>query len=95
METYDARHALSLIERERCTIWNAVDSMVTPMLAHPDLDRSDRSTLRTGGIKDQKRKPAVAGNDAELHSSATNSSARRVGRRRMTPRCEVRMNSTR
>lgn len=50
METYDALHALSLIERERCTIWNAVDSMVMPMLAHPDLDRYDRSTLRTGGI---------------------------------------------
>ena len=50
LETYDARHALSLIERERCTIWNAVDSMVMPMLAHPDLDRHDRTTLRTGGI---------------------------------------------
>jgi fatty-acyl-CoA synthase len=50
METYDAAHALSLIERERCTIWNAVDSMIMPMLGHPDLDRYDRSTLRTGGI---------------------------------------------
>ena len=50
METYDPLHALSLIERERCTIWNAVDSMLMPMLAHPDLDRYDRSTLRTGGI---------------------------------------------
>ena len=50
METYDPLHALSLIERERCTIWNAVDSMVMPMLVHPDLDRYDRSTLRTGGI---------------------------------------------
>ena len=50
METYDAAQALSLIERERCTIWNAVDSMVMPMLGHPDLDRYDRSSLRTGGI---------------------------------------------
>jgi fatty-acyl-CoA synthase len=50
METYDPLHALSLIERERCTVWNAVDSMVMPMLAHPDLDRYERSSLRTGGI---------------------------------------------
>jgi fatty-acyl-CoA synthase len=50
METYEPLHALALIERERCTIWNAVDSMVMPMLAHPDLDRYDRSSLRTGGI---------------------------------------------
>ena len=50
MDTYDAGHALSLIERERCTVWNAVDSMVMPMLAHPDLERFDRSSLRTGGV---------------------------------------------
>jgi fatty-acyl-CoA synthase len=50
MEAYDPLHALSLIERERCTVWNAVDSMVMPMLAHPDLDRFDRSSLRTGAI---------------------------------------------
>ena len=30
-----------------------------------------------------------------LYSSATISSARRVARRRITPRCELRMNSTR
>ncbi len=50
MESYDALHALSLIERERCTVWNAVDTMVKPMLEHPDLDRFDRSSLRTGGF---------------------------------------------
>ncbi|HEV8472566.1 MAG TPA: AMP-binding protein [Methylomirabilota bacterium] len=50
METYDALRALMLIERERCTVWNAVDTMVKPMLEHPDLDRYDRSSLRTGGF---------------------------------------------
>lgn len=50
METYDPLRALSLIERERCTVWNAVDTMVKPMLEHPDLDRYDRSSLRTGGF---------------------------------------------
>jgi len=50
METYDPLRALQLIERERCTVWNAVDAMVIAMLDHPDLDRYDRSSLRTGGI---------------------------------------------
>jgi fatty-acyl-CoA synthase len=50
METYDALRALMLIERERCTVWNAVDTMVKPMLEHPDLDRYDRGSLRTGGF---------------------------------------------
>ena len=50
MATYDPLRALQLIERERCTVWNAVDAMVTAMLEHPDLDRYERSSLRTGGI---------------------------------------------
>jgi fatty-acyl-CoA synthase len=50
METYDPLRALQLIERERCTVWNAVDAMVIAMLEHPELDRYDRSSLRTGGI---------------------------------------------
>jgi fatty-acyl-CoA synthase len=50
METYDPLRALSLIEREQCTVWNAVDTMVKPMLDHPELDRYDRSSLRTGGF---------------------------------------------
>ena len=49
-ESYDPLRTLSLIERERCTVWNAVDTMVKPMLEHPDLDRYDRSSLRTGGF---------------------------------------------
>lgn len=50
MDVWDPLRALSLIERERCTVWNAVDAMVKSLLACPDLDRYDRSSLRTGGL---------------------------------------------
>jgi fatty-acyl-CoA synthase len=50
METWDPLRALALIERERCTVFNAVDTMLKPLLEHPDLDRHDRSSLRTGGF---------------------------------------------
>jgi fatty-acyl-CoA synthase len=50
METWDPLHALALIERERCTVFNAVDTMLKPLLEHPDLERYDRSSLRTGGF---------------------------------------------
>jgi fatty-acyl-CoA synthase len=50
MEAYDPLLALWLIERERCTVWNAVDMMVKPMLDHPELDRHDRSSLRTAAF---------------------------------------------
>jgi fatty-acyl-CoA synthase len=50
MATWDPGRALVLMERERITIWNAVDAMAKSLLAHPDLDRFDRSALRTGGI---------------------------------------------
>ena len=50
MEAFDPLRALQLIERERCTVWNAVDAMVRATLDHPGLDRYDRSSLRTGGI---------------------------------------------
>ena len=62
------------------------------------LRRDDRDVvpLRARGVEHEEREPAVAGDEPErIHSSATSSSARRVGRRRMTPRCELRMNSTR
>ncbi|HEU5319801.1 MAG TPA: AMP-binding protein, partial [Methylomirabilota bacterium] len=49
-DTADPLRALSLVERERCTVWNAVDTMVKPVLDHPALDRFDRSSLRTGGF---------------------------------------------
>ncbi|HEX9820747.1 MAG TPA: AMP-binding protein [Methylomirabilota bacterium] len=50
MEAWDPLRALMLIERERCTVFNAVDTMLKPMLEHPDLDRYDHSSLRTGGF---------------------------------------------
>jgi fatty-acyl-CoA synthase len=50
MESWDPLRALALIERERCTVFNAVDTMLGPLLEHPDLERYDRSSLRTGGF---------------------------------------------
>jgi fatty-acyl-CoA synthase len=50
MDVFDPLRALQLIERERCTVWNAVDSMLVPLLDHPDLGRRDLSSLRTGGV---------------------------------------------
>ena len=50
METFEPAVALSLMERERITIWNAVDAMAIAVLDHPDLARTDRRTLRTGGF---------------------------------------------
>lgn len=49
-EAFDPLEALWLMERERITVWNAVDSMLIAVLDHPDLDRFDRRTLRTGGV---------------------------------------------
>ncbi len=50
MEAFDPLRALMLIERERCTVWNSVDAMARAVLDHPDLERYDRSSLRTGGF---------------------------------------------
>jgi len=47
---FDASVALHLIEAERITVWNAVDAMLTAVLDHPELERHDRSSLRTGGV---------------------------------------------
>jgi fatty-acyl-CoA synthase len=50
MEGADPVVALTLVERERCTVWNTVDTMMRPVLDHPALDRFDRSSLRTGAF---------------------------------------------
>jgi fatty-acyl-CoA synthase len=50
MESFDAGVALHLMERERVTVWNGVDTMAIPMLEHPDLARRDLRHLRTGGF---------------------------------------------
>jgi acyl-CoA synthetase (AMP-forming)/AMP-acid ligase II len=49
-ETFDPLETLRLLERERITVWNAVDTMLIAVLDHADLGRYDRSTLRTGGV---------------------------------------------
>jgi fatty-acyl-CoA synthase len=50
MEAWDPLQALVLVERERCTVLNALDTMLKPLLEHPDLGRYDRSSLRTGAF---------------------------------------------
>jgi fatty-acyl-CoA synthase len=50
MEAWDPLRALRLIERERCTVFNAVDTMLKPLFEHPDFDHYDHSSLRTGGF---------------------------------------------
>ena len=50
LPAWDPLRALITIERERCTVLNAVDTMLKPLLEHPDLDRYDRSSLRTGAF---------------------------------------------
>jgi len=50
MDVFDPGRALWLIQRERCTMWNAVDQMARAVLEYPELDRYDRSSLRTGAF---------------------------------------------
>jgi len=50
METFEPGVALYLMERERISVWNAVDAMAIAVLDHPDLARRQRPALRTGGI---------------------------------------------
>ena len=50
MDTFEPGVALHLMERERISIWNAVDAMAIAVLDHPDLARRERAALRTGGF---------------------------------------------
>ncbi len=50
METFEPGVALYLMERERISVWNAVDAMAIAVLDHPDLARRSRPALRSGGI---------------------------------------------
>ena len=50
MDTFEPGVALHLMERERISIWNAVDAMAIAVLDHPDLGRRERAALRTGGF---------------------------------------------
>ena len=44
---FDAREVMALIERERVQIWGAVPTMAVRLLAHPDFDAFDLSSLKS------------------------------------------------
>ena len=48
LETFDAGDSLATIARDRCTALYGVPTMFLMQLEHPDLARTDRSSLRTG-----------------------------------------------
>ena len=48
VETFDPRHVLATVERERCTSLYGVPTMFLAELEHCDFSRFDLSTLRTG-----------------------------------------------
>ncbi|MBN1613120.1 MAG: AMP-binding protein [Deltaproteobacteria bacterium] len=48
MEFFDPAKSLAAIDREKCTAVNGVPTMFIAMLNHPDFDRHDVSSLRTG-----------------------------------------------
>jgi fatty-acyl-CoA synthase len=47
-EQFDAGEALALIERERCTVYYGTPNIALALLEHPDRERRDLSSLRTG-----------------------------------------------
>jgi fatty-acyl-CoA synthase len=47
-EHFDAAGALSLIERERCTVYYGTPNVALALWEHPDRARRDLSSLRTG-----------------------------------------------
>ena len=47
-EHFDPLKTLEAVERERCTVLHGVPTMFIAELAHPEFDRFDLSTLRTG-----------------------------------------------
>lgn len=49
-EHFDAPEALSLIEREHCTIMYGTPNMVQALVEHPDRARHDLSSLRSGAM---------------------------------------------
>jgi fatty-acyl-CoA synthase len=47
-ESFEAGEALALIERERCTVYYGMANMARAMLEHPDRQRRDLASMRTG-----------------------------------------------
>ena len=50
VEYFDARLCLDTIEREKCTFFAGTPTMYIKMLQHPDFDKFDLSSLRSGLI---------------------------------------------
>ena len=48
VETFDTTRVLESIDRERVTVLNGAPTMFVQLLQHPELDRFDVSSLRTG-----------------------------------------------
>jgi fatty-acyl-CoA synthase len=48
LENFDPLKALKAIDSEKCTAINGVPTMFIAMLAHPDFDKYDTKSLRTG-----------------------------------------------
>jgi fatty-acyl-CoA synthase len=48
LENFDAQKALEMIGREKCTAVNGVPTMFVTILHHPDFERYDLTSLRTG-----------------------------------------------
>jgi fatty-acyl-CoA synthase len=47
-EHFDPEAGLSIIQRERCTVMNGVETIWVEMLKHPSFDRFDLTTLKKG-----------------------------------------------
>jgi long-chain acyl-CoA synthetase len=58
LEKFDAKQALEAIERYKVTIMDGVPTMYLYMLAHPDFDKHDLSSLRTAVVGGQAMPPA-------------------------------------
>ena len=48
LETYDDRSSLKVVERERCTAMNGIETHFLMMYQHPEFSRYDVSTLKKG-----------------------------------------------
>jgi fatty-acyl-CoA synthase len=59
MDRWDPTAALELIERERATVMSGIPTHFIDLLNHPDLERRDTSSLRTGWIGGANNPPEV------------------------------------
>lgn len=58
LEKFDAQQALESIQRHKVTLIDGVPTMYLYMLAHPDFDKYDLSSLRTAVVGGQAMPPA-------------------------------------